>query len=264
MGGEWLLRIDDVDPPRVAPGAVDAILRCLEAFELHWDGSVMYQSQRGDAYRQAIEALRAGGHVFACACSRKEIDEAGIGGIDGFLYPGTCRGGIPSGREARSIRVNVDHAFVEFQDALQGLVHQDLGAEIGDFVLRRPDGIPSYHLACAVDDAAQDITHVVRGADLIASTPRQIFLQDLLGLPTPAYLHLPVATLPDGEKLSKQTLAPAVDVAKAPAVLAQVLAFLGHAAPREVTGDVTDLLSWAGSNWSRAQLPRQKFRAVPG
>jgi glutamyl-Q tRNA(Asp) synthetase len=160
--------------------------------------------------------------------------------------------------------VKVDHAFVEFDDALQGRVHQDLGAEIGDFVLQRPDGIPSYHLACAVDDAAQDITHVVRGADLIASTPRQMFLQDLLGLPTPAYLHLPVATLPDGEKLSKQTLAPAVDPAKAPAVLAQVLAFLGQPAPRDLTGDVAELLAWSVSNWSRARLPRRDSRAVPG
>ena len=253
--GQWLLRIDDLDPPRVAPGATDEILRCLEAFGLHWDGEAMFQDRRAEAYRHAIEQLRADGQVFECGCSRKEIDEAGVPGSEGPIYPGTCRDGMAAGRPLRSLRVRVGHAFIEFDDALQGRVHQDLGAEAGDFVLWRPDGVYAYHLACAVDDAAQGITDVVRGADLIASTPRQIYLQQLLGLPTPSYLHLPVATLANGEKLSKQTLAPPVDAMQAPAILRQTMEFLGHAPPPDCDS-VSELLDWGIANWNRARLPR--------
>ncbi|HWA14161.1 MAG TPA: tRNA glutamyl-Q(34) synthetase GluQRS [Burkholderiales bacterium] len=255
--GEWLLRIDDLDAPRVAPGAADAILRCLEGFGLHWDGPVMFQSRRGDAYRAAVERLRADGLVFECACSRREVEQAGLPGIDGPVYPGTCSAGLPPGRTMRSLRMRVGHACIEFQDALQGRMHQDLGAEVGDFVLWRTEGVYAYHLACAVDDAAQGITEVVRGADLIDSTPRQIYLQQCLGLPTPGYLHLPVATHAAGEKLSKQTLAPAVAPGQEAAVLAQVLAFLGHLPPPQARGSAAELLAWATSHWDRARLPRR-------
>lgn len=263
-GGEWLLRIDDLDPPRVAPGATDAILRCLEGFALHWDGPVAHQSARTEFYRQALDRLQANGHVFACGCSRREVDEAGVAGIDGPIYPGTCRDGIPGNRAARALRMRVGHSSIEFVDALQGPVHQDLGNEIGDFVLRRADGVHAYHLACAVDDAAQGITDVVRGADLIASTPRQILVQTLLGLPIPAYLHLPVATRPDGEKLSKQTLAPAVDVREASRILRQVLEFLGHPAPTEAGDRPEQLLAWGIREWRRSRLPQSASRVFPG
>jgi glutamyl-Q tRNA(Asp) synthetase len=262
-GGEWLLRIDDLDAPRVAPGAKDAILRCLEGFGLRWDGAVLYQSRRGDAYRAAMERLRAQGLVYECACSRREIEQAGLPGIDGPVYPGTCGAGLRPGRQMRSLRVRVGRALIEFDDALQGRVHQGLGAEVGDFVLWRTDGTYAYHLACAVDDAAQGITEVVRGADLIDSTPRQVFLQQQLGLPTPAYLHLPVATNAGGEKLSKQTLAPAVDPEDAATVLGRVLDFLGHAPPPPMRRDAGEMLAWGIVHWDRARLPRRASAAWP-
>jgi glutamyl-Q tRNA(Asp) synthetase len=200
--------------------------------------------------------MRASGLVYACACSRKEIGDAGLAGPDGPIYPGTCRNGLAHGRVARSWRVRTADAQIEFIDLLQGRVHQDLGREVGDFVLFRADQVYAYHLACAVDDHAQGITHVIRGADLLASTPRQIYLQRLLGLPTPAYLHLPIALNAAGEKLSKQTLARAVEPDKAAGTLADVLRFLNHAPPDEVRADgVAAQLSWAGQNWKRDRLP---------
>lgn len=262
-GGDWLLRIDDLDPPRVMPGATDAILRCLENFGLNWDDAVVYQSARNEAYRDALERLRTQNLIYPCGCSRTDIEQAAMAaGIEGPVYPGTCRNGLPPGRELRSLRVLTNNTAVEFEDQLQGPVRQQLAAEIGDFVLWRTDGVFSYHLACAVDDAAAGVTHVVRGADLIASTPRQIHLQRLLGLPAPEYLHLPIAVDAQGEKLSKQTLAAPVDSGNPSATLAQVLQFLGHPPPRELAHAGLDALwSWAVGNWRREQLPRRKVAA---
>jgi glutamyl-Q tRNA(Asp) synthetase len=253
-GGTWALRIDDLDTPRVAPGSVDAILRCLETFQLGWDGPILFQSARTDAYRSALDQLRAKGLLYPCACSRKEIGDAGTGGL---VYPGTCRGGLPPGREARAWRVRTDNAYVEFADLLQGPVAQNIEREIGDFVLFRADRLFAYHLACAIDDCAQGVTHVVRGADLTSSTPRQIYLQRSLDLPTPVYLHLPVALNAAGEKLSKQTLALPVETHRAALVLADVLKFLNHSPPDEVTADgVAALWHWGIANWNRDRLPR--------
>jgi glutamyl-Q tRNA(Asp) synthetase len=262
-GGAWLVRIDDLDPPRTVPGANDAIQRCLDAFGMHWDGTVVYQSLRNDAYHAALHQLRQSGRTYPCACSRKEISDAGLAGVEGAVYPGTCRQGLAAQREARALRVRTDGAAVEFDDGLQGHVRQALQAEIGDFVVYRADHVFAYHLACAVDDAEQGITDVVRGADLIASTPRQIYLQTLLGLPTPAYLHLPVAVNGAGEKLSKQTRAPAVDQAQRAAVLDRVLHFLGHAPPAGLAGaGIAGLWQWAVTNWQRERLPRARTIAV--
>ena len=253
-GGSWALRIDDLDPPRVAPGSIDSILRCLEKFRMDWDGEVVFQSTRTEAYRAALDRLRARGLVYACACSRKEIGDAAP---DGPAYPGTCRKGLPPGREARAWRVRTGESAIEFVDLLQGRVRQDLEREIGDFVLFRADQVFAYHLACAVDDCAQGITHVVRGADLMASTPRQIYLQRLLGLPTPDYLHLPVALNAAGEKLSKQTLANAVEPDRAAVILADVLRFLEHSPPDQVSADgISALWRWALENWKRDRLPK--------
>ena len=177
-GGEWLVRMEDLDPPREVPGAADEILRTLEALGLEPDGPVVRQSERGDAYRAALDRLRDRGVLFACGCTRREIADSGLPGSDGGLvYPGTCRNGPPPGRPARALRVRVDDAVIAFDDALQGRVSQDLGRDVGDFVLLRADGFFAYQLAVVVDDAAQGITDVVRGIDLIDSTPRQIFLQ---------------------------------------------------------------------------------------
>lgn len=256
-GGQWLLRIDDLDAPRVAPGATDSILRCLEAFAMQWDGEVVYQGVRSQAYHAQLHRLRQAGRVYPCACSRREVAEAGPDGIEGTVYPGTCRKAMPAGREARAWRVRTDAVVIAFDDLLQGPVQQAPETDIGDFVLYRADGVFAYHLACAVDDAEQNITHVVRGADLMASTPRQIYLQRLLGLATPAYLHLPVAVNAEGEKLSKQTLAQAVDSGDPAGTLERVLRFLGHPPPAEIrAAGLGELWGWAVGNWRRQRLPR--------
>jgi len=263
-GGTWLVRIDDLDPPRTVPGAAESILSCLDAFGMHWDGEVVYQSTRSDAYHAALHQLRRSGRTYPCACSRKEISDAGLAGVEGAVYPGTCRNGLAAGREARASRVRTGGAVVEFHDGLQGHVRQALQEEIGDFVVYRADHVFAYHLACAVDDAGQGITDVVRGADLIASTPRQIHLQKLLGLPTPAYLHLPVAVNGAGEKLSKQTRAHAVDQSDPAATLDRVLRFLGFPPPADIRSDgLPELWVWAIQNWRRESLPRAKSIPAP-
>lgn len=261
-GGAWLVRIDDLDPPRVVPGAADDILRTLEAFGMQWHGEVVYQSRRSDAYRAALARLTEDGHVFGCACSRKEIAAAGLRGIEGYVYPGTCRNGLPAGREARAWRLRVDDASVTFDDAIQGRVTQNVGADIGDFVLHRIDGVYAYHLAVVVDDADAGITHVVRGSDLIDSTPRQILLQRLLGLPEPAYAHLPVVRDAEGNKLSKQTYASPVRRDDPAPALAAALRHLGLSLPASLDrAPPDDMLKWAEARWDINRVPREPGRA---
>ncbi|MDD5242279.1 MAG: tRNA glutamyl-Q(34) synthetase GluQRS [Sulfuricella sp.] len=258
-GGEWLVRMEDLDLPRVVAGAAADILRTLEALGLYWDGPVMFQSARDEAYRAALAELEKIGAVYPCACTRKEIADSAIGGIDSPIYPNTCRGGLLSGRQGRAMRVRTDAGSVGFDDALQGGISQVLEKEVGDFVVRRADGLFAYQLAVVVDDAEQSITHIVRGADLLDSTPRQIYLQRLLGLPTPAYLHLPVAVNARGEKLSKQTLAPAVTAANPAAVLFEALAFLGQLPPAELKdADPDTFWQWAMANWRADRLPARR------
>lgn len=257
QGGEWLLRMEDIDVPRIVPGAADAILRTLEAFGFEWDGEVLWQSCRLDAYAAALEALKERGLSYACGCSRREIaDSARNAAIDGGLaYPGTCRGGLAPGRSPRAWRLRVGGGETAFVDRLQGRVVQHLECDVGDFVLLRADGLFAYQLAVVVDDAWQGITDVVRGADLMASTPRQIRLQHCLGLPMPRYAHLPVVTNAAGEKLSKQTLAPAVDVAGRE--LVRALAFLGQAPPAELgAAGCREVWGWALANWDFGRIPR--------
>ena len=258
--GAWYVRIDDLDAPRALAGAADDILRTLDAFALHWDGKPVYQSDNQQAYHRSLHVLRTHRHVFPCACSRKEIGEAGGRGPLGPIYPGTCRKGIAEGRRARSLRVRVDDLTTSmFNDELQGSIEQDLATEVGDFVVYRSDGMFSYHLACVVDDALLGISDVVRGADLIDSTPRQILLQRLLGLESPRYLHLPVAVNADGEKLSKQTRAAPVDPARAPQIIYQALRFLGQDPPSELARwNPHQALQWASDHWLRQNLPAQR------
>lgn len=260
-GGEWRVRIEDVDTPRTVAGAADDILRTLEAFGMEWDFDVVYQSARGDAYRAALEALRTRGQVYPCGCSRREIADSAVAGIEGYVYPGTCRKGLAAGRDARAWRVRTDGAVVGFDDAIQGRVEHDLEKDIGDFVLYRADRIYAYQLAVVVDDAEQGITHVVRGADLLESTPRQIHLQQLLGFPRPQYAHLPVAVNAAGQKLSKQTLAPAIDASNAAAELTRALAFLGHEVPRDASR-LDDIWRWARESWRLDRVPRVRAIAV--
>jgi glutamyl-Q tRNA(Asp) synthetase len=277
--------MEDLDMPRCVPGAADGILRTLEAFGLHWDGEIVYQSRRSVAYEEALQRLREASVVYPCCCTRKEIADSALYGIDGPVYPGTCRNGILAGREGRAWRVRTDHSLsvraepvearpeltevthspfdklrangsiIEFDDFLQGHISQHLESEIGDFVVKRADGLFAYQLAVVVDDAFQGITHVVRGADLLYSTPRQIYLQRLLGFVTPAYMHLPIAVNAQGEKLSKQTLAPAIAVDDVVATLIAVLEFLRQQPPAELRqGKVEEVLGWAVANWQPERL----------
>lgn len=261
-GGEWLVRMEDIDPPREMPGAADLILHTLEAYGFEWDGAVLYQNTRSEAYESALERLRQSGALYGCACTRKEIIDAALRGIDGPVYPGTCRRGL-NGREARAWRVRTTQQEVAFEDAIQGHQAQVLERDIGDFVLKRADGFYAYQLAVVVDDAAQGISHVVRGADLLDSTPRQIHLQRLLQLPTPHYAHLPLVTNGAGEKLSKQTLAPPLSVDQAPVTLWQALHFLGQMPPRELaTADLDSLWRWAHQHWVLGAVPRAQARML--
>lgn len=212
--GVWLVRMEDLDFDRNVAGADHAILHSLQRCGMHIDGEVQWQSKRQDLYAAAF--ARLGAQIYPCACSRKEIADSrtGISGPSALIYPGTCRRGLPPGKTARAYRLRVPSppdGLIHFRDRWYGAMTQDLGTEVGDFVLKRADGFWAYQLAVVVDDAAQGITHVVRGADLLDSTARQIYLQRLLDWPTPSYLHIPVVTNADGEKLSKQTGAQAFD-----------------------------------------------------
>ena len=265
-GGKWLLRMEDLDRPREQPGAADAILRTLDACGMGWDGEPMYQSRHKNAYQAALARLQAQDLVYACACSRREIADSALHShSDGArVYPGTCRNGIAPGKAARAARVRVEDKPIEFEDALQGRASQNLAAEVGDLVLLRADGLYAYQLAVVVDDAEQGITDVVRGADLLDSTPRQIYLQRLLGLPTPRYLHLPIAVNAAGEKLSKQTLAPAVDAHDPVPALVQVMSFLGQAPPAHLgRAPLAEFWAWALAHWDTARIPRRRSLPAP-
>ena len=209
--GKWLLRMEDLDKPREQRGAADAILRALEAFGLHWDGAVEYQSRRSTFYRDALDRLKP--HTYPCGCTRSEMADSALA-IDGArVYGGNCRGGLPPGKTARTIRIRAE-GQIRFVDRVQGAQAQQLERDVGDFVLWRADGQFAYQLAVVVDDAEQGVTDIVRGADLLDSTARQIYLQQRLGYPVPRYLHVPVAVNAAGEKLSKQTGAEAVDLTR--------------------------------------------------
>jgi glutamyl-Q tRNA(Asp) synthetase len=259
--GLWLLRIEDIDRPRVMPGATSKILQTLDAFGFAWDGEILYQSQRDAYYQAAFEQLRTDDLLYACSCSRKEIADSASHGIDGLVYPGTCRKHAAKTGHPAAWRVKVNVTDLHFKDAIQGDQHQHLSRDIGDFVLKRADGLFAYQLAVVVDDALQNITHVVRGADLLNSTPRQIFLQRLLGFPEPQYAHLPLAINGQGEKLSKQTLAEPLDESKANLNLWQGLAFLNQQPPNDLmTVPLAEIWAWAKQHWRLDQVqPNNKI-----
>ncbi len=260
-GGEWLVRIEDVDETRSVPGAPEAILRQLEAFGFEWDGEVVSQSRRKRLYEAALDNLRAQGLVYRCRCSRREVADSALTGIEGSIYPGTCRDlGIDAATPGAE-RMRVGEGAIELVDRVQGRIEQDVAHAIGDFVLKRRDGLHAYQLAVVVDDADQGIDHVVRGADLLQSTPRQILLQRALGFATPGYLHFPVATNARGEKLSKQTLAIAADEKSAAAHIRSALSFLGQDAAG--SNDPREILRAATSRWDPDLIPRRTERAAP-
>ena len=253
-GGEWLVRIEDLDRPRTVPGAADAILRTLLALGLCWDRPPLLQSPRTAAYEEALERLTALGLTYPCACSRAEIGGGGHHGGIAPVYPGTCRNGLPPGRPPRSIRLRTSHALRQFHDRIQGAQQQDVATVVGDFVLRRADGIHAYQLAVVVDDAWQGISHVVRGADLLASTPAQGLLQQALGLPTPTYAHIPLAVDHRGRKLSKSWAAAPVDPADPVPTLRRAWAWLGQE-PAPAGASPADFWQHAGRNWRIERVP---------
>ncbi len=258
--GQWLLRVEDLDPPREVPGASGAIIEALRALGFKHDAEVVLQSGRGAHYQHAFDRLTALGLVYPCACTRREIADSAGPAAQGaqrgrdLVYPGTCRNGIAAGREARAWRVRVDNATISWHDR-NGTDHTERLAEsVGDFVLRRADGFWAYQLAVVVDDAMQQISDVVRGEDLRESTARQIFLQRMLGFATPRYLHLPLVLGDDGEKLSKQNGATPIDTSHPLETLARALAHFGLDAPesrslRQFWPAAT--AAWRGSRWMR-------------
>lgn len=264
-GGQWLVRIEDLDAPRSRAESSAAILRQLEALALEWDGRVVYQSTRLDRYRAALDALERSGHAYWCGCTRKEIRDSATRPGEAtatLVYPGTCRNGIRPGGTPRAMRIRTSGQPIRFTDRMQGEFVHDVEREVGDFIVLRADGIFAYQLAVVVDDAEQGVTDVVRGADLLESTARQILLQRLLGFSTPRYLHLPVAVNESGAKLSKQTGAQPLPATHPTESLRAALEFLGlpgaPAAERP-----SDLLAWARGRWSAQGAAQGPRFAVP-
>ncbi|NBA98197.1 tRNA glutamyl-Q(34) synthetase GluQRS [Pseudomonas sp. R5(2019)] len=249
-GGRWLVRMEDLDPPREAPGAQAAILHTLERYGLQWDGEVVYQSQRHDAYDEIIDRLFRQGLAYACTCSRKQLE-----GTQG-IYPGWCRNACHPLHDA-AIRVRVPELSYHFDDRVQGRFEQHLGREVGDFVIRRRDGLYAYQLAVVLDDAWQGVTDIVRGADLLDSTPRQLYLQELLGLPQPRYLHVPLIVQPDGHKLGKSYRSPPLQPEQATQLLLRALRALGQSTePGLEQATPSELLHWATPRWDAGTISR--------
>ena len=247
-GGRWLVRIEDIDPPREQPGATERILEALDSYGFEWDGPVIYQSRSQPAHEAALARLLEAGSAYRCGCSRSDLADAPRGPL-GIIYPGTCRAGCSADETA--IRVRTDDSEVAFVDALQGPQQQHLESESGDFVIWRRDGLVAYHLAVVVDDYEQGVTEIVRGIDLMDSTCRQIWLQRQLGYPTPDYLHIPVAAHADGQKLSKLTGAKAVPLGRPERILVQVLAALGQQPPEDLDdASLQEIWSWGMQHWN--------------
>ena len=246
-GGRWLVRVEDIDPPRQQPGATVTILRALEAYGFEWDGPVLYQSANQAAHREAAATLLAAGHAYRCGCSRSELASAPRGPL-GIVYPGTCRRGTDAADTA--VRVRTDDMPVAFDDLLQGRVSQRLEPESGDFVILRRDGLIAYHLAAVVDDRLQDVEEVVRGLDLLDSTPRHVYLQRLLGYPEPRYAHIPLAVNAAGEKLGKSSGAPPIPTVEVRPTLLAALTALRQAPPAALSAaTVPEIWRWARAHW---------------
>lgn len=267
--GKWLLRIEDIDETRCKPEYADDIIATLHQFGFRWDGDIntqsATQSREKNYYAAALQTLIKNKQVYACQCSRKEIaDSSQQVGIEGAVYPGTCRH-LQIGHASNAIRLLTNNTVITVDDRIQGTQTQNIASEIGDFIVRRRDGLFSYQLAVVVDDAISGITHIVRGADLLDSTPRQIYLQQLLGYTTPDYLHIPIAVNADGQKLSKQTLAPAIRSSDAIAALTTALGYL-----RQPIGELQstqirspqDLLDVAIKQWRPERIPAARVQAM--
>ncbi|CAA9889520.1 glutamyl-Q tRNA(Asp) synthetase [Candidatus Methylobacter favarea] len=259
--GQWLLRIDDLDTPRNIKGAADTILKTLEIFGLHWDGNVYYQSHKREEYEAILNELKNNERVYPCTCSRKELSHLPAKQALPDIYPGICRDKQAPAGAPHALRVKTDHCIISFQDDLQGLISANLAERHGDFILKRKDRIIAYQLAVVIDDHRQNITHVVRGSDLLDSTPKQIFLQQQLEWPAPGYMHVPILVDRQGYKLSKQTFAQAVDLKTPHQVIFQLLSLLKQKPPAELQqAPAAELLGWAQNHWNPA--PLKNLRAI--
>ncbi|MGR8933557.1 MAG: tRNA glutamyl-Q(34) synthetase GluQRS [Gammaproteobacteria bacterium] len=258
--GLWRIRIDDLDTPRNAPGAADNILKTLENFGLQWDKAVIFQSARIERYHAALEQLLADNRTYRCGCTRKTLDRHQPRFPDkAHLYPGFCRVKTPPAHIRHALRIKTDARIVRFHDALQGLIEHVMSERHGDFIVLRRDSIIAYQLAAAVDDRLENITEVVRGYDLLDSTPKQIYLQQLLGYRSPHYMHVPVIVDAHGQKLSKQSYAAAVDRHDANKVLFEALVLLFQQPPTMLRGaPVSELLDWAIAHWNPALLQNKQ------
>ncbi len=242
--GKWLVRVEDLDPPREPPGSAELILQQLQDLGMSWDDEVLYQSSRLDAYEEVLNQLRDEGRCYPCDCTRPQIREMGL------VYNGACRERATNVKKPFALRIRTDSREIAFEDEIQGRLAQKLEADVGDFVIRRKDGLFAYQLAVVVDDEFQDITHVVRGWDLLDSTPRQIYLQKLLNYRTPRYMHIPVIVDETGQKLSKQAFAPSIQTDRASEAIFSALTFLGQTPATEIAKESPVVqLEWAISNW---------------
>ncbi|SHI22744.1 tRNA glutamyl-Q(34) synthetase GluQRS [Ferrimonas marina] len=257
QGGRWLVRMEDLDPPREVAGAADTILRQLDDYGLHWDGEVLFQSQRHDRYEQVLAELQDQGLAYRCDCTRKRIKA--IGGV----YDGHCRARqLPA--EGTALRLRNLPGVSQFDDALLGPIHTEPAFAQEDFILKRRDGLYAYQLAVVLDDHDQGVTEVVRGNDLLEATVRQLSLYQQLGWQAPTFLHLPLAVQPNGNKLSKQNHARAIEASNRSATLARCLAFLRHPLPTELTAaPVAEQLHWAVTQFDLSRLPQQRQLLAP-
>jgi glutamyl-Q tRNA(Asp) synthetase len=257
-GGRWVLRIEDLDRPREVAGSAAGILRTLQAFGFEWDGEIVRQSDRTERYVEAVQTLQDRNLTFECSCSRLQLE-------DESRYPGTCRLRPSNSRVATATRLRVEQGTILFHDRIQGTYRQDVAGAVGDLILRRRDQIFAYVLAVVVDDAAQGVTHVVRGADLLDNTPRQIYLQQLLGLPRPAYAHLPVLTEADDTKLAKSKRSVRLDAGSALPQLLAVFSMLGLAPPDSLAaGNLPEAWAWAVGRWNIETVPKRLNVRVNG
>ena len=257
------MRVENLDRDRELAGCRELQLKTLRAFGFEWDGPILRQSERSHLYAAAIESLRERGLTYGCACTRKEIAQTAVQGPEGPIYPGTCRQGTRNGRAARSQRFRIPNRSITFVDRIQGQQTQDLCADVGDFVIRRADGIHAYQLAVVVDDADQGITEVVRGADLLLSTPRQIALQQALGLPRPSYAHVPLAVDDQGRKLSKSLAACPVDASDPLPALLAAWRFLDQPPPSPTPRNLHELWTFAYRTWRLSAVPRRTAGPSP-
>jgi glutamyl-Q tRNA(Asp) synthetase len=255
-GGRWLLRIEDLDRPREVAGSAAGIVRTLEKFGFEWDGPILRQSERGTDYQAALQALAGKNLTFDCSCSRLQLE-------DELRYPGTCRSGVATPGVPCAVRLRVEPGYIAFRDRIQGVYRQDVSAAVGDIVLKRRDQIFAYVLAVVVDDAAQGVTHIVRGADLLDNTPRQIYLQRLLGLPEPTYAHVPVLTEADDAKLAKSRRSVHLSADSPLPQLLSAFSMLGLSPPTGLlTAAVHEAWDWARNRWNAGNVPKRLHMRV--